>query len=155
MNTQIKKLLVAASICSALFVSGSIAAQTEVTDGNSRQMTERMTHKMHGQSFKKMARKLGFSEEQKTQAKMIKKESKTQMMALKPALKAFKEQVNVLMSAESFDEQAFIKLQASNQDVFAAKALILAQTKFKMKKMLTQEQQEKLASLKTKRKQRS
>ena len=155
MNTKIKHLLAAPSICSALLVSGVSAAKGADVDGMSEQMVERMTHKMHGQSFKKMARKLDFTDEQKAQAKVIKSESKAQMAALKPALKAYRQQVKALMSADNFDKEAFSKLHESNQDIFAAQALIKAQTKFKIKSLLTTEQKEKMATLKSQRKQRS
>jgi protein CpxP len=69
-------------------------------------------------------------------------------------MKAFRQQVKSLISAESFDEQAFVQLQASNQDVFSAMALIKAKSKFAMKNILTEDQLEKLSSMKYKRSRR-
>ena len=66
-------------------------------------------------------------------------------------MKAFRQQVKTLMSADNFDEQAFIQLEASNQDVFSAMALIKAKSKFAMKSVLTEEQLDKFSLIKHKR----
>ena len=108
---------------------------------------EKQQHKME-KRHNKFIKKLGLSESQQAEFKLIKEQGKAEAEALKPALQAYREQVKVLMAAESLDEPAFIALQAANQDVFAAKALIKIKTKFAMKKLLTEEQLAKFNKMK-------
>ena len=115
---------------------------------------DKSDHHMSEKKLAKLSRKLGLTESQQADIKALKAEEKTQMQALKPAMKAFREQVKTLMSADSFDEQAFIQLQASNQETFAAMALIKVKSKFAMKSVLTEQQLEKFRSMKHKRSRR-
>ena len=55
-------------------------------------------------------------------------------------MQSFRTQVKTLLSAETFDEQAFIVLREGNQDIFTAMAVIKAKHKFAMKNILTEEQ---------------
>jgi len=151
MKITFKNIAIASSLCSALVLStGSFAGndshELNRHDNNHQQMSEK--------KFAKLSKKLDLSESQQAQIKVLRSDEKTKIQALKPAMIAFKEQVKVLMSAESFDEQAFIQLQASNQDVFASMALIKAKSKFAMKSVLTEEQLEKFRSMKHKRSRR-
>ncbi|WP_252738988.1 Spy/CpxP family protein refolding chaperone [Colwellia sp. D2M02] len=154
-NSRIKNIMVASSLCSALLFSGASLAMGDVATSDSDMKPAHKSERM----MKRMAKKLDLTDSQQAEILAIKQNSKTEMEALKPALKAYKEQVNTLLSAETFDEQAFTQLQSSNQDVFAAQALIRAKTKFQMKQVLTSEQFEKLnksqRKFKHKRKQRS
>ncbi len=153
MKNTIKNIAIAASLCSVLVLStasfangdssGKYSTHQEGRDNSHQQMSEK--------KLAKLARKLGLSESQQAEFKALKSDEKTQMQALKPAMKSFREQVKTLMSADTFDEQAFIQLQASNQDVFASMALIKAKSKFAMKSVLTEEQLEKFRSMKHKR----
>jgi protein CpxP len=156
MKNTIKNIAIATSLCSVLVLSTASFAQMDSSDGQITQQ-EGNEHKYHQMSEKKLAkltRKLGLSETQQSELKAVKNEEKSQMAVLKPALNAFRDQVKTLMSAESFDEQAFIQLQASNQDVFASMALVKAKSKFSMKSILTQEQLEKFNKMKNKRSRR-
>jgi protein CpxP len=109
------------------------------------QKSERfMNHK-----FKKMARHLDLSDEQREQAKVIHKEAKESRLALKESLKSFHQQSKTLTMEDSFNEQAFIDLQSEYQDTFAQIALIKAKTKHHFIKMLTEEQREKMKSRKS------
>jgi protein CpxP len=156
MKNTIKNIAIATSLCSVLLLSTVSFAQMDSSDGQITQH-EGNEHKYHQMSEKKLAkltRKLGLSETQQSEFKAVKNEEKSQMAALKPALNAFRDQVRTLMSAESFDEQAFIQLQASNQDIFASVALVKAKSKFLMKSILTQEQLEKFNKMKNKRSRR-
>ncbi|WP_057831591.1 Spy/CpxP family protein refolding chaperone [Colwellia sp. TT2012] len=152
MKNVLKNIAIATSLCSALVLTPvSFAGNDSSThqaghDKNHQQMSEK--------KLAKLSKKLGLSESQLVEFKALKSEAKIDMQALKPAMLAFREQVKTLMSAESLDEQAFSQLQASNQDVFAAMALIKAKSKFAMKSILTKEQREKFRTMKNKRSQR-
>jgi len=154
MKSSFNKIALVTSLCSSLILSTASFAEGdksghhhEVGQGISQQQ---MSEKM----FAKLSRKLGLSESQQAEFKALKSEEKLKMQSLKPSMKAFREQVKSLMSADSFDEPAFIELQANNQDVFATMALIKAKTKFAMKSILTTEQLEKFRSMKHKRSRR-
>ncbi|KGJ86473.1 Spy/CpxP family protein refolding chaperone [Colwellia psychrerythraea] len=152
MKITFKNLAIATSICSALVLTPlSFAGSDNSTHHGGH---EKGHQQMSEKKLAKLSRKLGLSESQQADIKALKTEEKTQMQALKPAMKAFREQVKTLMSAESFDEQAFVQLQANNQDVFAAMALVKAKSKFAMKSVLTAEQLEKFHSMKHKRSRR-
>jgi len=156
MKNTIKNIAIATSLCSVLLLSTASFANSDSSDRHSTHQEDRdiSQHQMSEKKLAKLARKLGLSESQQAEFKALKNEEKMQMKALQPAMKAFREQVKTLMSADSFDEQAFIELQASNQDVFASMALIKVKSKFAMKSVLTEEQLEKFRSMKHKRSRR-
>ena len=151
MKKTLKNIAIATSLCGALIISTTTFAGDNSTYHDDRGVKYQQ---MSEKKLAKLSRKLGLSESQQADIKALKSEEKSQMQALKPAMKAFKEQVKTLMSADSFDEQAFIELQANNQDVFAQMALIKAKSKFAMKSVLTAEQLEKFRSMKHKRSRR-
>lgn len=152
MKITLKTLVIASSLCSALiltpvsFAGGDSSSYQGNRDKSHQQMSEK--------KLAKLTRKLDLSESQQADIKALKNEEKAQMKALKPAMKAFRVQVKTLMSAASFDEQAFTQLHASNQDVFTAMALAKAKSKFAMKSVLTEEQLEKFRAMKKKRSKR-
>jgi len=151
MKSSLKNIAICTSLCSALVLSTITFAGNH---SGFQGMGERDHHQMSEKKFDRMASKLGLSESQQTDVKALKADAKVQMQALKPAMKAFRDQVKTLMSAESFDEAAFVQLQANNQDVFAAMALVKAKSKFAMKSVLTDEQLETFRSMKQKRSRR-
>ena len=152
MKITFKNIAIATSLCSVLVLAPASFAGN---DSSSHQGGhDNSHHQMSEKKFAKLTRKLGLSESQQADIKALKSEEKAQIQTFKPAMKAFREQVKTLMSAESFDEEAFIQLQASNQDVFAAMALTKAKSKFAMKSVLTEEQLEKFRSMKHKRSRR-
>jgi protein CpxP len=152
MKNTIKNIAIATSLCSALLLTPVSFAG----NGGSGHQTghDKSYQQMSEKKLAKLSRKLGLTESQQTDIRALKTEEEAQMQTLKPAMKAFREQVKTLMSAETFDEQAFIQLQASNQDVFASMALVKAKSKFLMKSILTEEQLEKFNKMKKKRSRR-
>lgn len=146
MKNKIKSIIVVSSLCSALLISGITVAKDEGYDMSANKVEKMM---------KRMVKKLDLTEVQQTQVAEIKKETKAEVIALKSVMKAYREQLKTLMDAEVFDEQAFTQLHSDNQDIFAAKALIQAKSKFKMKQVLTTKQLAKLKKMKNKRKHRS
>lgn len=149
MKIILKNVVIATSLCSALILTPvSFAFNNSLNhQGNHEKNYQQISEKR----FAKLTSKLGLSQNQHAEIKALKGEEKAQMLAIKPAMKAFRQQVKTLMSADSFDEQAFIQLQASNQDVFSAMALIKAKSKFAMKSVLTEEQLDKFSLIKHKR----
>lgn len=98
-------------------------------------------HKKH--HHRMMAKFLGLSDDQKTQMKSIRQSAKDEAGELRELLTTYKDQVKLLIAAESFDEAAFANLHAEYQANFAQLALLRAKTKHAMKSVLTAEQQEK------------
>lgn len=156
MKNTLKNIAIATSLCSVLVLSTASFANSDNSDSRSthREGCDKSHQQMSEKKLAKLTRKLGLSESQQAEFKALKSEEKAQMESLKPAMKAFREQVKTLMSADSFDEQAFIQLQASNQDIFASMALVKAKSKFALKSVLTKEQLEKFRSMKHKRSRR-
>ena len=152
MKSTFKKIAIATSLCSVLAFSSLSLADNE--HSNHRSNAEHNYQQMTEKRLAKLTRKLGLSESQQADIKALKSKQKAQVRELKPAMKAFRQQVKTLMSADSFDEEAFSQLHASNQDTFSAMALIKAKSKFAMKSVLTQEQLEKFKKMKHKRSRR-
>ncbi len=152
MKITFKNIAVVTSLCSALILAPASFAGHN--GGNYQGDHDNGYHQMSEKKLAKLSRKLGLSESQQADIKALRSEEKAQMEVLKPAMKAFREQVKTLMSADSFDEEAFVQLQAGNQDVFAAMALTKAKSKFAMKSVLTEEQLAKFHSMKHKRSRR-
>ena len=154
MKNIIKNIAITISLCSALVLSNASFANNDSLDNRSAYQEGKSHQEKNERRLAKLAHKLGLSDSQKIAFKALKEEEKTKMQSLKPAMDAFREQVKTLMLADSFDEPAFIELQANNQDVFAQMALIKAKSKFAMKSVLTEEQLTKLRSMKHKRSRR-
>jgi len=152
MKSTFKKIAITTSLCSALVLSSLSFAGNEHSNHHSN--GDKSHYQNSEKKLAKLTRKLGLSESQQAEIKVLKGKEKAEAQALKPAMKAFREKVKTLMSAESFDEAAFRQLHASNQDVFASMALIKVKSKFAMKSVLTQEQLEKFNNLKHKRSRR-
>ena len=103
--------------------------------------------KQHRQ-FKRMAKHLELNDQQKAQIKSLKGQAKANRTAMKEKMKSYKVQVKALVQAEYFDENAFVTLQQSYQDVFAQAALSRAKHQHEMMKILTPEQQKKAEKMK-------
>jgi len=101
--------------------------------------------------FKKMARHLELTLEQKTSIKAIFKELKSERVAIQESMVGFRQQVKSLMDSAAFDDQAFSELHSQYQTQFAGAALFKAKSKHAMMQILTAEQREKLVTFKGKR----
>lgn len=108
---------------------------------------QQLSHK----KFARLTKKLSLSQTQQENIKTLEQSTHEEMEALKPAMQSFRTQVKTLLSAEVFDEQAFIALRESNQDVFNAMALIKTKKKFAMKNILTEQQFAELSKMKHKK----
>ena len=131
------------SAAASAFTNGLALDNKHSKEGTKHsQKSERFMQK----KFKKMARYLDLTDEQREQAKVIHKEAKTNRLVLKESLKSFHQQSKVLTMEDSFNEQAFIDLQSEYQETFAQMALIKAKSKNSFMKILTEEQREKVKS---------
>ena len=107
--------------------------------------------------LKRMARYLALTDEQLSEIKTIKAQSKTEGETLKEqmlSLQQFKDEAKLLKDNEVFDEQAFTELYQKHSDTFASMALLRAKTKHQIFHVLTPEQQEKWQEAKEKRRQK-
>ena len=138
------------SLCSALVLSTISYAGSENTPNNFA-VNEKNYQAITAKKLAKLSRKLELTDKQQADIKTLKRAEQDELEKFKPAMKAFRQQVKTLMSAENFDEQAFIALQAGNQDIFNQVALIKAKNKFAMKGVLTPEQFEQFNAMKFKR----
>ena len=138
------------SLCSALVLSTISYAGSESTPDNFA-VNEQNYQAITAKKLTKLSRKLELTDKQQADIKTLKRAEQDELEKFKPAMKAFRQQVKTLMSAENFDEQAFIALQAGNQDIFNQVALIKAKNKFAMKGVLTPEQFEQFNAMKFKR----
>ncbi len=150
MNYSLKNFVMTTSLCSALVLSTISYAGSESTPDNFA-VNEQNYQAITAKKLAKLSRKLELTDKQQADIKTLKRAEQDELEKFKPAMKAFRQQVKTLMSAENFDEQAFIALQAGNQDIFNQVALIKAKNKFAMKDVLTPEQFEQLNAMKFKR----
>ncbi len=96
--------------------------------------------------FKKMAKHLELTGEQRQQAKAIYQKAKESRLALKDSMKDFHQQSKSLMMADNLDEQAFLDLHRQYQDSFGQMALIKIKTKHSFVQILNDEQKQKMKS---------
>ena len=108
----------------------------------------KMHHKMR--SFKRIAKKLDLSDEQRVKVKEIFEQAKIKRVTNKEVMKDYKLQVKNLIEAPVFDDEAFNDLHSQYQDKFSEFALLMAKNKHAISQVLTTEQREKLAKLKQK-----
>jgi Spy/CpxP family protein refolding chaperone len=140
-------------LISTLFVMSVSSNASFAKDGhgghnmNKGENSERvMKHK-----FKRLAKFLSLTKEQRLQVKAIHQTAKESRLALKPNLESFHQQSQTLIMAEQFDEEAFINLQSQFQDSFSQMALIKVKSKHGFMQILTQEQKNKMETMKESR----
>jgi len=118
-------------------------------DQNHKKEAAQKTHKIERfmqHKFKKMARYLELTDEQRKEARAINVQAKESRVALKESLKGFHQLSKALIAEDSFNEQAFLDLHSQYQDSFAQMALIKVKAKHSFIKLLTEEQKEKMQS---------
>ena len=138
MNKTYNSLLITSLFLTVALLSKTAFAQTVTAKPliNHGYEYQQLSHK----KFARLTKKLSLSQTQQENIKSLKQSTHEEMAALKPAMQSFRTQVKTLLSAETFDEQAFIVLREGNQDIFTAMAVIKAKHKFAMKNILTEEQ---------------
>lgn len=127
----------------------SIAASAKTDDGQTGHKAHQAGHqqnmhkKMMHKRFKKMAKKLELTKEQRQQVKDIFKNAKEQRAAHQPMMQAFHQSMQTLLTASTFDEQAILALKASYKATFDQLGLIKAKSRYDMFALLTAEQKDK------------
>jgi protein CpxP len=153
MNKSVSLLASTLLITTLVFVPYASAAVEQAGTKHSHEGNkakgERKHHMM--QKFKKMARFLQLSEEQRTEVKTIFAQVKIDKTNHREVINDFKDQVKHLMNTPTFDEKAFTELHQQYQPQFSAAALLKAKTRHALFQILTEEQKVKLAEKKDKR----
>ncbi|GHE89682.1 Spy/CpxP family protein refolding chaperone [Thalassotalea profundi] len=132
----------------------SASSMSFSNEANAYENAEGKSHmaKQEHRQFKRMAKHLELTDEQKQQFKALKEQAKLDRTAMKDKMKSYKDQLKVLMEAATFDEQAFTQLHNTYQDTFTEAALLRAKHKHQMMQILTPEQQEKAKKMKNRMK---
>lgn len=153
MKITFKTVAIAASLCSALVLAPASFAGCDGSGNQSGFNSGQQSKGPHNseQRLAKLTKRLELTESQQAEIKVLQAENQAQNLALKPAMQAYREQVDALISGDNFDEAAFTELRSSNQDIFTAKALLKEKHKFAMKNVLTEEQYLKYEMMKKKR----
>lgn len=138
----------------AAILALSVSSISFVSNANPHDGYSGKSHgaKQEYRQFKRMAKHLDLTDEQKVLFKSLKETAKENRSVMKEKMQGYKEQMKALMSATEFDEQAFLQLHSSYQNTFAEMALIKAKHKHQMMRILTPEQQEKAQNMRGKRK---
>lgn len=143
-----KVSVLALALAGTSMLSANVSANELTTENTVKEQHQHHKKAHHKKSMAKMFKRLGLSEEQKSQMKTLKEESKAEKAQYESELVAYHEKRKALMSAEAFDEAGFSNLNAEYQNTFAQLALLKAKTKFAMKSVLTEEQIAKLEKFK-------
>lgn len=150
-STATKTLLISAPLLATMLISGNSYAFQEPTINNTAQETnENKHHKKAKHHFKKMAKILQLTDDQKTLMKAIHQQAKVDSEGTHSEMKAFKAQIKSLMDASVFDEQAFRNVYSQYQATFEQAALLKAKNKHAIEQILTSEQKDKWIKMKEK-----
>ncbi|MEW6990653.1 Spy/CpxP family protein refolding chaperone [Colwelliaceae bacterium 6441] len=116
---------------------------TQLSQHSQQEGKERQHHMKR--TFKKMAKYLALSPDQRLKFKALFQQEKQALKIHKSNLRHYKEQVEVLIDAAIFDEQASRELHEEYQESFTEIALFKIKNKHAMHQILTKEQREKFA----------
>lgn len=108
-------------------------------------------HKHH-HGHHHILKKLDLSEQQKSQIKEIKMNTKEQKKELYKSIKEYKSALKELVQSDNYSEQAVRSLHAQYQSVFADKVVLKANMARQIDQVLTDEQKAKRAQIKAKMK---
>ncbi|MGV2871106.1 Spy/CpxP family protein refolding chaperone [Colwellia sp. E150_009] len=148
----VKSIISISAVCAAIAFSSMSGAYAA---GNDFGFDGQKHHQSGKHMMKRMTKVLSLSEAQQIQIKALKTQAKEQHELQRESMKKFKDEEKLLLRAESFDEQAYIALHVSYQDMFTQVALTRAKTKHAIFNVLTTEQQEKWLAKMDKRKKNS
>ncbi|WP_221932906.1 Spy/CpxP family protein refolding chaperone [Thalassotalea sp. PS06] len=112
-------------------------------------------HGKQGYRMEKMLRALDLSDAQRAQIKEIRSNSKQQLEALAPEKKEHRQELQAIIKADSFDENAFLALQNETAQKRQQAGLIRAKTMHQIYHVLDADQQAKFEKMQQKRKQRN
>ncbi|MBA6377965.1 MULTISPECIES: Spy/CpxP family protein refolding chaperone [unclassified Colwellia] len=152
MKSKLSVLLASAVLTLSLASTAALAINNGDGVNNDRHDAKHTGNHQHKSKrgmkgdFKRMAKYLALTDEQREQAKAINKTAKTSGLVLKESMQGFHQQRKVLLMEEHFNEQAFVDLQSQYQDIIAQKALIKAKKEHSFMMILTEAQKEKMQS---------
>jgi Spy/CpxP family protein refolding chaperone len=145
--------LLSTAILTSVLIASPMLSQTVQAKEVGSQATQQNKHmgkqgKVMKQRFKKMAKFLQLSKEQRQQVKALFKSNKVKKQANRATMQAFRAQAKSLVMAPTFDDSTFLELHNQHKDQFAQHALDKAIMKHAMVQLLTEEQKEKLQQFK-------
>lgn len=152
MKSKLSVLLASAVLTLSLASATALAINNDDDVYSDRQDAKSVGHHQHKSKrgmkgdFKRMAKYLALTDEQREQAKVINKTAKTSRLLLKESMTGFHQQRKALLMQEHFNEQTFMDLQSQYQDILAQKALIKAKKEHSFMMILTKAQKEKMQS---------
>ena len=141
MNIQTKSLS-SLLLATSLMLTFSIPVSANEQMNNTREMSQSHQGENKRQfkhKFKKLAKYLQLSTEQREKVKAIFKQAKTDKMAHRETLLGFKEQVKSLLDAPIFDDNAFVQLHSQYQRQLTQGALLKMKENHAMLQTLTAE----------------
>lgn len=139
------------SLIKAALVTGALSLAVVTQSVSAQPMME---ERGGVKAMKMMAKRLGLSEEQKTQMKQIMQNAKTEREKHKSEFQQYRNELKAIVQAEKFDQVAFENLNNSYQSLFKEKALAKAKVRHQMYQLLNDEQKVKMAQMKESRQQR-
>jgi len=148
-------VIINGAILATTLIMTSVTAYAESTNNQNVETEHKKNHSTNRHMkmkhhFKKMAKRLNLSDEQKDRIKAIYQAKKEARMTQKESMIAFREQVQSLFMSSTFDDQAFLTLQNQHQSQFSQMALTRAKARHAIMQVLNAEQQEKMLTMKRK-----
>jgi len=145
--------LLSTTLLTTALIASPLLSQTVQAKEVGTQAAQQKKHmgkqgKMMKQRFKKMAKFLQLSQEQRVQVKAIFKSAKVKKKTNRATMQAFRTQVKSLMMAPVFDDLAFLELHNQHKEQLAQLALDKVKMKHSIMQLLTAEQKEKLQKFK-------
>lgn len=109
--------------------------------------TAAMANHQHKNGLKPILKQLDLSQEQRQDLRQLLRESKGDMQSVSQDMKAFRQNMLLLVQADTYDQDAVTSLLEENQEVRTQKRLRKAQKQHLLFQSLTPEQQDKFVSL--------
>ena len=134
------KLMCVLSLIAAASLSGAVIAKQTDSDTHSQQMQRDRPH----QAMHKMLASLDLTDSQKAQIKALLEQQREKHQASKPTA-GMRQQVQQLVSADSFDEVAARSLLEQQQQKDIERRLERLKLQHEIRQLLTPEQRQKLS----------
>ncbi|MGL1956478.1 MAG: Spy/CpxP family protein refolding chaperone [Colwellia sp.] len=147
---KFKPLLTASALCtlSAVMLFPGMTSAKYMNSINPQLMTVQAAGDFQGgggfegdRHMNKMVKVLALTEQQQSDIKTIKDQARDEHAVLRQSMMSYQDEKKALVTSSSFDESAFVALQAAYQPIFAQMALERAKTKNAIFNVLTTEQQ--------------
>lgn len=157
MKTVMNKTVLSLAAVSMLCITsvGMLATANAANNDQAWQSPHQMMNfKGHAKHFKRIARYLDLTDEQKAQAKQIHQQTKTAMEQNKPMMQAYHQELKTLKQGGNFNEQSFAQLRDKYKDVLDKVAFLRNNARVQFVQLLTDEQQQKLTKVREKMEQK-